>query len=1296
MKAKYRKRIVWALLLAICTSCIINDDLICVQAVGASDTGMLYNGEVASPSTTDDHTEEVLKDNLAYTESEEGSVDSMLKHYASTYTYLGDSDQKYVGYVEWRKGQWLVYSCKDSVPAGPVSYRIDDFDLDGQNELLIVTMDQDYNTILEIYEVEENAVVKRDSSRLGTDGYIQVKTGLGYEDSSFNCMVYSQNGKKIIAIEEYSKAFISADGIGIGFITFEYRNGKLDQNDCILEQGSSWDQEDEKRVKSYLEKMGVTVNASDLLNGNSIVSDYITEKIIFASVKTQPRSYDFDYYKDVTDRKDCSDITFTKKNTEMEPINSTFDLTIYKASDIYDFYKGNSGGMNGSFKNDTPCATLYKEDSKLVNSVKAWKELEKLMESADDPSGVLDRNFEKRDLYEGIVLSLFEEAGEDHTFKVKDALETADSLLGTITTNMNAVYGIQVGENYDITSLTQEQRETIRNVSQDYFKKKGIVKTEKVLSNISKSVDYLTTLQELCKYQSSCMAIMEMSESYKNVLQYMYEHCPYDNPDLKLALKDCVTIMKSSQLELSDKMRRRLVTIVGKEAVKYGIDKIWDIAKESVYASNPYVALYWAAYKSASFLCDTLFNTSEIAERTVKMGALLEIRKLLQEAYDSQGGVFEKDRSKGNAETYLAAIDMNYRYLDEDCSAAYKFVEAVDGALLNKLLSLFGKKEHQEVKRKIEDMRKGYQNEFYFMQMLWINDLEAEYPEQYARYKSILEESSENARKKYWIACPVDVYVYDTEGNLAVSVVNNIPFCADESLFTVASSDGEKEIWFYGEDGDYTIRYSGTDQGTMDITVEEYDEKGEISRQTKHTDVPLKKDSVYTSQEHMAQEQNDYVLTEEGGGNKRNPVMDTADKNMSQYTLSVKNGYMVNGTDSGYTAKYYAGEKVTVYANIPENAEWKGWESDAGENIFNDKHAKSVTITMPERDVNLTASYEIEERGQQILGGQTFYEKNVGDQAFWLDIALEQGDGEITYASGDTSVVQVNDEGMVTITGAGKTAINVIVKGTHNYYPATEKIIIEVKKPEIKVKSLSMKAEKIVKKDTSAVLRAKIRPANADNKTLQWTSSDESVVMVTENGTLLARKNGTAVITVKAMDGSGKEAACKVTVPYNINYKFQKGMGSCRNPCFYYNQKVDLEAPSRPGYIFAGWYTDSKYKHKITTIKKGSEKDYTLYAKWKKLSVKKPELISVTGRRKGEMTVRYKKAAGAKGYQIYYSTDRKFKKCRKKTTSAKGMCRIKKLKTGRVYYVCMRAYKIDSAGKKVYSKYTAYKKYVAG
>ena len=70
---------------------------------------------------------------------------------------------------------------------------------------------------------------------------------------------------------------------------------------------------------------------------------------------------------------------------------------------------------------------------------------------------------------------------------------------------------------------------------------------------------------------------------------------------------------------------------------------------------------------------------------------------------------------------------------------------------------------------------------------------------------------------------------------------------------------------------------------------------------------------------------------------------------------------------------------------------------------------------------------------------------------------------------------------------------------------------------------------------------------------------------------------------------------------------------------------------------------------------------------------------------------KWKKVSGAKGYQVIYANNSKFKKATKKTT-IKTTLTMKKLKKGKTYYVKVRAYNLDSAGNKVYGKYSEVRK----
>lgn len=139
------------------------------------------------------------------------------------------------------------------------------------------------------------------------------------------------------------------------------------------------------------------------------------------------------------------------------------------------------------------------------------------------------------------------------------------------------------------------------------------------------------------------------------------------------------------------------------------------------------------------------------------------------------------------------------------------------------------------------------------------------------------------------------------------------------------------------------------------------------------------------------------------------------------------------------------------------------------------------------------------------------------------------------------------------------------------------------------------------------------------------------------------------------------------------------------------DRSVTFKNPSRKGYSFGGWYTDSKCKKRIKSISKGTVKNYTLYAKWTKISVKKAGTPKLSNAKTKKLIVKYKKVSGVKGYEITYATNSKFKKGKKVTSTSKTSVTFKKMKKT-TYYVRVRAYKLDSAGKKVYGKYSSVKK----
>ncbi|MDD6193182.1 MAG: InlB B-repeat-containing protein [Lachnospiraceae bacterium] len=98
------------------------------------------------------------------------------------------------------------------------------------------------------------------------------------------------------------------------------------------------------------------------------------------------------------------------------------------------------------------------------------------------------------------------------------------------------------------------------------------------------------------------------------------------------------------------------------------------------------------------------------------------------------------------------------------------------------------------------------------------------------------------------------------------------------------------------------------------------------------------------------------------------------------------------------------------------------------------------------------------------------------------------------------------------------------------------------------------------------------------------------------------KKNKLKSNKIPANTGNVKVYAKWKKNSYKITYQLNKGKNNKKNPAKYTvtSKNITLKAPTRKGYTFKGWYKDKKFKKKITTIKKGSIGNKTLFAKWGK------------------------------------------------------------------------------------------------
>lgn len=134
----------------------------------------------------------------------------------------------------------------------------------------------------------------------------------------------------------------------------------------------------------------------------------------------------------------------------------------------------------------------------------------------------------------------------------------------------------------------------------------------------------------------------------------------------------------------------------------------------------------------------------------------------------------------------------------------------------------------------------------------------------------------------------------------------------------------------------------------------------------------------------------------------------------------------------------------------------------------------------------------------------------------------------VTWSSSNNRVASVDSNGMVLAKSKGTAVIRVTT--LDGGYTASCTVTVDDDDKYIHVTGVSLNKTTITMDvDSAVVLEAKVKPSNADDKRVNWSSSNTNVAVVNQNGVVYAKDTGRATITVKTVDG-GYTASCRVTV----------------------------------------------------------------------------------------------------------------------------------------------------------------------
>ena len=160
---------------------------------------------------------------------------------------------------------------------------------------------------------------------------------------------------------------------------------------------------------------------------------------------------------------------------------------------------------------------------------------------------------------------------------------------------------------------------------------------------------------------------------------------------------------------------------------------------------------------------------------------------------------------------------------------------------------------------------------------------------------------------------------------------------------------------------------------------------------------------------------------------------------------------------------------------------------------------------------------------------------------------------DIVWKTGDKNIAAVDETGLISAVSVGTTKIKLCVG------EITVNCEVTVVQP---VTSISMRESLSLEAGEVKNIDAEARPSNAQNRKLNYCSSDPSVASVDDNGNVTGYKKGKAVITVTAADGNGAKKTCDITV-LNTCYEISD-INLFESPHNYPNNCLDVWSYSVP------------------------------------------------------------------------------------------------------------------------------------
>lgn len=295
--------------------------------------------------------------------------------------------------------------------------------------------------------------------------------------------------------------------------------------------------------------------------------------------------------------------------------------------------------------------------------------------------------------------------------------------------------------------------------------------------------------------------------------------------------------------------------------------------------------------------------------------------------------------------------------------------------------------------------------------LAWLKTLNGDFSEANTALSKML-----TGGEKYRVAtvnCPVNVKVYDSDGNLCGSIINNEVQYIENGISVYVNDNGEK-CFCLPEDEEFRFEFTGYDDGTLNCSFAEVDATtGEKTISKNYYGMPLSDGKTYTG---ILEEKDDDTIKSHVYGNddEEIPMSEVVDYETAQtYTVTAA-AENENGTVSG-GGEFRKGEFVQLVSAPADGYSFVGWYS-GGKLVSNDL----VYRFMVSEDSTLTAKFAPIPKNVKSVSIDDISLNYKKSTTLKPTIKADEGAKyKVEYSTSNAKVATVDKNGKVTATKRG-------------------------------------------------------------------------------------------------------------------------------------------------------------------------------------------------------------------------------------------------------------------------------------